>query len=226
MLRHGLLVVLISASSSLPPCRRATPSGVARCARFVAAWNSAELGRMPYSPSTQRAISGSRALPWSVKAFPVKPLPFSLSYAAARTDLADESRATSVAVMPRLRARSHATLSVECATMRDRCSADWAAGAFPANWPAWGYCPACPHVTGACRPPRRSRCTGVARRMAEPAGHGKSSSVSVTRPFSPVGAATTSAPLVRRSLLRWSSALTAVRAPARLAENSQDPMTQ
>jgi hypothetical protein len=66
---------------------------------------------MPCSRATQRAISGSRLLPCSVNALPWNPLPSSLSWSTAFNAASLEKRAASVAVTPRLRARTQATRS-------------------------------------------------------------------------------------------------------------------
>ena len=75
---------------------------------------------MPWVAATQAAISGSRTRPCCVYELPEKPVPCSLSYTAARNERGVESLATSVAVMPRLRARSQPTRSLERATTRAR----------------------------------------------------------------------------------------------------------
>ncbi len=124
MPRHGREVVLISHSSGVPSRATRRPSGVARCRRSKAAWNSSDDGSMPWVSRTHSAITGSRARPWSVNRLPPNPPrePCSFSHAAERTAARDESFAASVAVMPWERARSHATRSLASATMRSSCA--------------------------------------------------------------------------------------------------------
>jgi len=73
---------------------------------------------MPWVAATHAAISGSRRRPWAVNALPEKFEPMSLASAALEIAFALVRVATSVAVMPRLRARIQATRSRESATMR------------------------------------------------------------------------------------------------------------
>ena len=152
MLRHTELVVLISARTRAPSTMP-TPSGVARCSFWPSAWNRAELGSMRCSARTQRAISGSRARPWSVKALPPKPVPMSLSRATELRDLTLERRATSVAVTPRERARSQATRSVESARMRSVCATG---GSSQRERVGCIIVTPLLSLSGATRPPRRS----------------------------------------------------------------------
>lgn len=70
MLRQALPVVLISASTTRDDSSTPTPSGVARWARFAAAWNRCAEGWMPWVAATQAAMTGSRSLPCSVNALP------------------------------------------------------------------------------------------------------------------------------------------------------------
>ena len=73
---------------------------------------------MPWVAATHRAISGSRTRPWAVYALPEKPEPMSFASAAFAIAFAEVRVATSVAVIPRERARVHATRSRESATIR------------------------------------------------------------------------------------------------------------
>src|SRR6478609_9456788 len=73
---------------------------------------------MPCVAATHAAISGSRSRPCAVYAFPEKPVPKSLASAARAIARSEVRVATSVAVIPRERARTHATRSRESATMR------------------------------------------------------------------------------------------------------------
>ena len=59
MLRHDLLVVLISARAARGPSRSTPmPSGVARWRFSTTAWNSADDGWMPWVAATQRGDLG------------------------------------------------------------------------------------------------------------------------------------------------------------------------
>lgn len=125
---------------------------------------------MPCVAATHAAISGSRRRPWSVYALPPKrgPPP-SLASAARAMDDSPESPATSVAVIPRARARSQLTRSRESATMRDSSS-----GVTPRGYPS---CATSPPRTR--RPRGHPRCQRVlapapfpstARHLAERTG--------------------------------------------------------
>ncbi len=82
---------------------------------------------MPCVAATQPAIAGSRTRPCAVYALPEKPEPISFASAAFAIAFTEVRLATSVAVIPRDRARVQATRSRESATTRDASVGDSAA---------------------------------------------------------------------------------------------------